>query len=170
MKTSCSGVSDLHAVVHADQHAFVGEGGVEAGEHFLAALEAAAKEAQRLVTGVERRGERLHLHAGRQCRQVAQRLGRAAVDEHQAWRGDVGQQGGVHRRRRQRCRAEAAAFQLAQRGVFPGFGTRAGQAGLQGGIQFSATGVAAVEASGEGIEQSAHQTAASGTTRSFRKW
>ena len=43
-------------------------------------------------------------------------------------------------------------------------------AGVQGGVQFGAARVAAAEAAGKGIEQGAHQTAASGTTRSFRKW
>ncbi len=160
---------DLHAFVNAQHHAFIGQCGVEAGEDLLAALVAAAKETHGVFAGSQCGRQRLQLHAGRQGLHVAQRGIEAAVDEHQARRRDVVQQRGVQRRALQRCRSKRTAFQLAQRGVLPGFIACGRQAVAQGRIQHFAARIAAAEGLGHRVEQGAHQTAASGTTRSFRK-
>ena len=118
-------VGDLH------QHAFIGECGIELGEHFFGALEATAKEAQRLgLFGLHGR-QGAHLHTGIQRRQIAQRSAVATVDEDQTRRRDVSQQRGIDVRGLQRRGCEAAALQLAQRGVLPGLVACGGQAGLE---------------------------------------
>ncbi len=160
---------DLHAIVHAQHHAFIGEGGVEAGEYFIAALVAAAEEAHGVLASGQCGRQRFQLHAGRQALHVAQRVVEAAIDEHQARCRDVLQRGSIQQRRGQRCGREAATLQLAQRGVLPGFAACAGQAVAQHAVEHFAARIAAAEGLGHGIEQGAHQTAASGTTRSFRK-
>lgn len=159
----------LHAFVHAQHHAFIGQRGIQASEDLFAALVAAAKETHGVFAGGQCGRQRLQLHAVRQDLHVAQRGIQAAVDEHQARCRDVLQQRGVQRRALQRCRRERTAFQLAQRGVLPGFVARGRQAVTQGRVQHFAARVAAAEGLGHGVEQGAHQTAASRTTRSLRK-
>lgn len=160
----------LDARVHAHQRAFVGQRGIQTREDFIDALEAAAKQLLRRRIASQCGRQRLHLHACWKFGQIAQRIRRTAIDEHQARGGDLIQHRGIDQRRHQRCGLEAAAFQLAQRGVFPGFGTRAGQAGLQGRVEFGAPCSVAAKPAGKGFQQGTHQAAASGTTRSFRKW
>ncbi len=160
---------DLHAFIHAQHHAFIGQRSIQAGEDLLAALVAAAKETHGVFASGQCGRQRLQLHAGRQGLHVAQCGIQPAVDEHQARRWDVVQQGGVQRRALQRCRSERTAFQLPQRGVLPGFVAGGRQAIAQGRIQHFAARIAAAEGLGHRIKQGAHQTAASGTTRSFRK-
>lgn len=161
---------DLRTFLHAHQHAFVGKRGIDAGEDFIAAFETATEQLLRVIAGSQRGGQGLQLHAVGQCGQVAQCVRRAPVDEHQPWRGDIVQHGGIDQRRYQGRSLKTAPLQLPQRGVFPGFGARAGQAGLQRGIEFGTPYIVAAETACEGFQQGAHQAAASGTTRSLRKW
>ena len=80
-----------------------------------------------------------------------------AVDEHDPRRGNRGEQRRIDGNRTRR--AEAAALELAQRGVFPGLGARRRQAILEQLVELGAARGVAVEFRREGIEQGAHQAA-----------
>ena len=123
------GRGDLHAGLHAQDHAFVGQGGVGAGEGLAALVVAAQDEVDvaRLASS-QRARQRFKRHSFRQAGQVAVRGHVAAVDEDQPRRRDAGQHAGVDRRRHGVGRGECAAFERAQRGVLPRFLARAGQA------------------------------------------
>ncbi len=85
------------------------------------------------------------------------------IDEDDARRGNRGQQRGIDGHRH--GLRKAAAFQLAQRGVFPAFRALR-QAVAQHFVQQRAAAGVALEACGQRVEQGAHQ-AASGASRSL---
>ena len=155
-----------YAFIDAQHRAFARQGGVEAGEDFVATLEAAAKEGRVARIATQRFGQRQQRHALRQSAGVRQFAGQHAVDEDQARRGDVRQQRGFDDRYRG-VGAKRAPLQRTQRGVLPRFGARAGQAVAQRVGQCGAARGVACETCGEGVEQGAHQAVASGAMRSL---
>ncbi|OHE87190.1 MAG: hypothetical protein A2579_04765 [Lysobacterales bacterium RIFOXYD1_FULL_69_11] len=167
---------DPGAGIDADHEALVGQRGIDACEHLVAALEAAREEVGiARFGGLQHRRQRLHVDAAGQPGQIAVRAVETAIDEDHARCGDVREQSGIEGGRGGGRRGERAALQRAQRGVLPRFDAGVRQAGVDRGLQRGTAALAQpggvargqrLERAGERVEQGAH-TDASGATRSF---
>ena len=150
--------SGMDAVCDPQHGAFARQRGIETREDLVGAVEPLCEEVRFTLAALRNQiRKRAQFDAFAETGEVRERCVEASVDEDQARRGHMRDCSGADRLGIGVC-CESAAFERAQRGVFPGFAARAGEAVAQDGIKRGTACGVAFESGCKRVEQGSHAT------------